>query len=78
MYYRRNGRIRTTYHRGNVIYSGVDYSNIRAAEKDADGEPDVILWDGGNNDFPFYDSDLKIVIVDPLRPGQRFRIIQVK
>ena len=55
---------------GNVIYSGVDYEAIiRAAEKDADGEPDVILWDGGNNDFPFYDSDLKIVIVDPLRPG---------
>ena len=55
---------------GNVIYSGVDYEAIiRAAENDADGEPDVILWDGGNNDFPFYDSDLKIVIVDPLRPG---------
>lgn len=55
---------------GNVIYSGVDYEAIiRAAEKDPAGEPDVILWDGGNNDFPFYDSDLKIVVVDPLRPG---------
>ena len=55
---------------GNVIYAGVDYEAIlRQAEKDVDGEPDVILWDGGNNDFPFYDSDLKIVVVDPLRPG---------
>jgi len=55
---------------GNIIYSGVDYEAIlRAAEKDSDGEPDVILWDGGNNDFPFFDSDLKIVVVDPLRPG---------
>lgn len=55
---------------GNVIYSGVDYEAIvRTAEKDAAGEPDVILWDGGNNDFPFYDSNLKIVVVDPLRPG---------
>ena len=55
---------------GNVIYAGVDYEAIlRQAEKDIDGEPDVILWDGGNNDFPFYDSDLKIVVVDPLRAG---------
>ncbi|MGI6393122.1 MAG: cyclic 2,3-diphosphoglycerate synthase [bacterium] len=55
---------------GNVVYSGVDYEAIlRTAEKDVDGEPDVILWDGGNNDFPFFDSDLKVVVVDPLRPG---------
>lgn len=55
---------------GNIIYSGVDYESIlRAVEKDSDGEPDVILWDGGNNDFPFFDSDLQIVVVDPLRPG---------
>lgn len=55
---------------GNVIYAGVDYEAIlRTAEKDAAGEPDVILWDGGNNDFPFYDSNLKVVVVDPLRPG---------
>ena len=55
---------------GNVIYSGVDYEAIiRNAEKDPAGEPDVILWDGGNNDFPFYDADLKVVVVDPLRPG---------
>jgi len=51
---------------GFVIYSGVDYEQIiRNAEKEAD----VILWDGGNNDLPFYAADLHIVIADPLRPG---------
>ena len=51
---------------GFVIYSGVDYEQIiRSAEKEAD----VILWDGGNNDLPFYKSDLHIVVADPLRPG---------
>ncbi len=51
---------------GSVIYSGVDYEAIlREAEKEAD----VIIWDGGNNDLPFYKSDLQIVVVDPLRPG---------
>jgi len=55
--------------RGNVIYSGVDYEAIvRAAENDPDG-CDVILWDGGNNDFPFYVPDLTITVVDPHRPG---------
>ncbi len=55
--------------RGNVIYSGVDYEAIvRAAEKDPDG-CDVILWDGGNNDFPFYKPNLNMTIVDPHRPG---------
>jgi len=55
--------------RGNVIYSGVDYEAIvRAAEKDPDG-CDVILWDGGNNDFPFYKPDLMVTVVDPHRPG---------
>jgi predicted GTPase len=55
--------------RGNVIYAGVDYEAIvRAAEKDPDG-CDVILWDGGNNDFSFYQSDLYLTLVDPLRPG---------
>ena len=55
--------------RGNVIYAGVDYEAIvRAAEKDPDG-CDVILWDGGNNDFPFYVPDLNITVVDPHRPG---------
>jgi predicted GTPase len=52
--------------RGNVIYSGVDYEAIvRQAEKEAD----VILWDGGNNDYPFYKADLVITVVDPHRPG---------
>ena len=55
--------------RGNVIYAGVDYEAIvRAAESDPDG-CDVILWDGGNNDFPFYKPDLMIAVVDPHRPG---------
>jgi predicted GTPase len=52
--------------RGNVIYAGVDYEAIlREAEKEAD----VILWDGGNNDFPFYKPDLMITVADPHRPG---------
>jgi len=51
---------------GTVVYAGVDYEKIlRQAEK----ETDVILWDGGNNDTPFYKSDLEIVVVDPHRPG---------
>jgi predicted GTPase len=55
--------------RGNVIYAGVDYEAIlRAAEQDPDG-CDVILWDGGNNDFPFYTPDLNMTVVDPHRPG---------
>jgi predicted GTPase len=55
--------------RGNVIYAGVDYEAIvRAAEEDPDG-CDVILWDGGNNDFSFYKSDLHVTVVDPHRPG---------
>lgn len=55
--------------RGNVIYAGVDYEAIlRAAENDPNG-CDVILWDGGNNDFSFYKSDLSIVVADPHRPG---------
>lgn len=52
--------------RGNVIYAGVDYEAIlRQAEREAD----VIVWDGGNNDFPFYKSDLEIVVTDPHRAG---------
>lgn len=55
--------------RGNVIYAGVDYEAIvRAAEDDPDG-CDVILWDGGNNDFPFYKPDLLITVADPHRVG---------
>jgi predicted GTPase len=59
--------------RGNVIYAGVDYEAIlREAEKDPAG-CDVILWDGGNNDFPFYKSDLSVTLVDPHRPGHEMR-----
>src|SRR6056297_3032881 len=55
--------------RGNVIYAGVDYEAIvREAENDPDG-CDVILWDGGNNDFPFYKPDLMVTVADPHRPG---------
>ena len=55
--------------RGNIIYAGVDYEEIlRAAENDPDG-CDVILWDGGNNDFSFYEPDLTITVLDPHRPG---------
>lgn len=55
--------------RGNVVYSGVDYEAIlREAENDPEG-CDVILWDGGNNDFPFYQTDLMITVADPHRAG---------
>jgi predicted GTPase len=55
--------------RGNVIYAGVDYEAIlRAAENDVAG-CDIILWDGGNNDFPFYKPDLMVTVLDPHRPG---------
>ena len=51
---------------GIIVYAGVDYQAIlRQAEKEAD----IILWDGGNNDFPFYVPDLEIVVVDPHRAG---------
>jgi len=59
--------------RGNVIYAGVDYEAIlRQAEKDPDG-CDVILWDGGNNDFPFYKPDLMVTVTDPHRAGHELR-----
>jgi predicted GTPase len=59
--------------RGNVIYAGVDYEAIvRAAEVDSNG-CDVILWDGGNNDFSFIMPDLTIGVVDPHRPGHELR-----
>ncbi len=52
--------------RGNVIYAGVDYEAIlREAEKEAD----IIVWDGGNNDMPFYKADLIFTVTDPHRPG---------
>src|SRR5213079_3537489 len=55
---------------GNLVFAGVDYERIlRAAEREAD----VILWDGGNNDTPFIEPDLHIVVVDPHRPGHELR-----
>jgi len=51
---------------GRVVYAGVDYEAIL---REAETEADVILWDGGNNDFPFYRPDLFVVVADPLRPG---------
>ncbi|MCL6429398.1 MAG: cyclic 2,3-diphosphoglycerate synthase [Anaerolineae bacterium] len=52
--------------RGVVVYAGVDYERIL---REAEAEADVILWDGGNNDLPFYRPDLHIVVADPHRPG---------
>jgi predicted GTPase len=55
---------------GMVMYAGVDYGEIlRRAEREAD----VLVWDGGNNDFPFFAPDLLIVVADPLRPGHELR-----
>jgi len=51
---------------GVVVYAGVDYERIL---RQAEGEVDIILWDGGNNDLPFYTPDLHIVVADPHRPG---------
>ncbi len=51
---------------GNIVYAGVDYAVIL---EQAQAEADVILWDGGNNDLPFYEPDVHIVVADPLRPG---------
>ena len=51
---------------GSTVFSGVDMARVLAA---AEAEAELILWDGGNNDFPFYVSDLKIVVADPHRPG---------
>ena len=55
---------------GRVVYAGVDYEAIL---RQAEDEADVILWDGGNNDFPFYRPDLFVVVADPLRPGDERR-----
>ena len=51
---------------GMVMYAGVDYEQIL---RQAEAEADVVVWDGGNNDFPFYVPDVLITVVDPLRPG---------
>ena len=51
---------------GNLIFAGIDYAKILAA---AEAEGDVVLWDGGNNDMPFFKPNLLITVVDPHRPG---------
>jgi predicted GTPase len=55
---------------GVIVYAGVDYEKIL---RQAEQEVDIVLWDGGNNDFSFYVSDLKIVVADPHRPGHESR-----
>ena len=56
--------------KGIVVYAGVDYGAILAQ---AEKEGDVVIWDGGNNDFSFYLPDLTITVVDPMRPGDESR-----
>lgn len=59
--------------RGNIVYAGVDYADIlAAAENDPDG-CDVIVWDGGNNDFSFFEPDLAVTVLDPHRPGHELK-----
>jgi predicted GTPase len=55
---------------GMVMYAGVDYGEILEQAQD---EADVVIWDGGNNDFPFFRPDLFVVVVDPLRAGHELR-----
>ncbi len=55
---------------GAIVYAGIDYQAIL---REAETEVDIIVWDGGNNDLPFYRSDLHIVVVDPHRPGHELR-----
>ena len=55
---------------GRLVFAGVDYEQILRA---AEAEADVVIWDGGNNDLPFYSPDLMIVVADPLRPGHELR-----
>jgi predicted GTPase len=55
---------------GIIVYAGVDYAEIL---KQAEEEADIVIWDGGNNDMPFYDPDIDIVVVDPHRPGHEVK-----
>ena len=65
--HRRGARgVRAAREMGMVMYAGVDYGRIL---EQAQAEADVIVWDGGNNDFPFFAADLMITVVDPLRAG---------
>ncbi|MFB6136604.1 MAG: cyclic 2,3-diphosphoglycerate synthase [Halobacteriaceae archaeon] len=56
--------------RGHVVYAGVDYADVLA---EAQSEADVVVWDGGNNELPFYEPDLHFVLADPLRAGHEVR-----
>lgn len=55
---------------GAVVYAGVDYERVLRA---AEAEADVVVWDGGNNDLPFFKPDVHLTVVDPLRPGHETR-----
>ncbi|HEY4002031.1 MAG TPA: cyclic 2,3-diphosphoglycerate synthase [Candidatus Xenobia bacterium] len=55
---------------GNVVFAGIDYARIL---EQAEAEADVVVWDGGNNDYPFYAPDYHLVLLDPLRPGHETR-----
>jgi len=55
---------------GTVVYAGIDYAAILER---AQAEADIVLWDGGNNDTPFFKPDLHLVVTDPLRPGHETR-----
>jgi len=55
---------------GVIVYAGVDYEKIL---RQAEQEVDIVLWDGGNNDFPFFRPDVLITVVDPLRPGHELK-----
>jgi predicted GTPase len=56
--------------RGVIVFAGVDYERVL---RQAEQEVDIVVWDGGNNDVPFFHSDLHIVVVDPHRPGHELR-----
>ncbi|WP_421101625.1 cyclic 2,3-diphosphoglycerate synthase [Sporosarcina psychrophila] len=59
--------------RGNIVYAGVDYADILAAAENDPAGCDVILWDGGNNDFSFFKPDLAVTVLDPHRPGHELK-----
>ena len=55
---------------GSIVYAGIDYAEVLSQ---AQAEADVVIWDGGNNDTPFFKPDMHIVVTDPLRPGHELR-----
>ena len=70
LHHRGDGGIRTLHRHGRSRVRGVDYEAIL---REAEQEAEIILWDGGNNDLPFYVSDLEIVVTDPHRAGHETR-----